>query len=55
MMCEGEVKGADYCWFRTDSGIGVIFRGVDRVSSRKGVRWGHLRSRSDFPDDVKVL
>ena len=29
MTCEGEVKGSNHRRFRADSGIGIIFRGVD--------------------------
>ena len=42
MACEGEVEGSDYCGFRTNSGIYVVLRGVNRILSGKGVRWGHL-------------
>ena len=55
MLCEREVKGSDYHGFRTNSCVGVVFGGIDRVSLGKSVRWGHFRPRCDLPDDIEVL
>ena len=55
MTCKGEVEGSDYCGFRTNSGVGVVFGGVDCVSLEKSVCRNHFRSWCHLPDNVKVL
>ena len=42
MTCEGEVESSDYRGFGTDGGVCVVIRGVYEVTTREGIRRGHL-------------
>ena len=55
VVSEGEVEGLDKDWFRHDRSINIIQGGVDKVTAREGISWGHLGTREDFPNYIKIL
>ena len=55
MMGESEVQGVDNYWFANDRSVDVIRGSVNEVAMREGVGGGHLSTREDFPNYIKVL
>ena len=55
MTSECKIQSIDYYWFRTYGTTDVVEGGIDHVSSRQSICWGHFSSRCNLPDDVKVL
>ena len=55
MTSECKIQSIDYYWFRTYGTTDVVEGGIDHVSSRQSICWGHFSSQCNLPDDVKVL
>ena len=55
MSSKSEVKGIDDDWFGNDRGVYIIQGGIDEVTAREGIGWGHLGTWEDLPNDIEVL
>ena len=54
-MSESEVQGVDNHWFGNNRAVDIIRRGINEVVMRLGVSGGHLGTREDSPNYIKVL
>ena len=54
-MGQYEVKGVDNHGVRKDGSISIVHCGVKMVPLRESVSQSHMCSRSDFPNNIKVL
>ena len=54
MTGESEVQGIDNYGVRNDRSVDIIQGSVNEVTTREGVGGGHLSTREDFPNYVKV-
>ena len=54
-MSRSEVQGVDNHWFGNNRGVDIIQGSINEVVTRQGIRGGHLGTRKDFPNYIKVL
>ena len=52
---QGEIKGINDHGVREDGSVHIIISGVQVILAREGISRSHQPSRSNLPDDVKVL
>ena len=55
VLSESEVQGVDDNRFGNNGSIDIIQGSVNEILTREGISGGHLGTREDFPDDIKVL
>ena len=55
MASKSEVECLDDYWVRDDRGIDIIRGSVNGVSMGEGIGGGHLGTRENLPDNIKVL
>ena len=55
MASKGKVECLDDYRVGNDGGVVIIGGGVNGISTGEGIGGGHLGTRKDFPDDIKVL
>ena len=55
MASKSEVECLDDHRVGNDRGIDIIRGSVNGVSTREGIGGGHLGTRENLPDDIKVL
>ena len=55
MVSKSEVECLDDYWVGNDRGVDIIKGSVNGISMRESVGGGHLGTRENLPDDIKVL
>ena len=55
MASKSEVECLDDYWVGNDRGVDIIRGSVNGVLTREGISRGHLRTRENLPDNIKVL
>lgn len=55
MMGKCEIKSTDDHRVRDNSGINIVFHGIDKVFAEKGLGWCYPCAWCNLPTDIKIL